>query len=372
MTIVSTTGRPRKVTCARRLFPARSVCRAGAWVVALLLLLVFGARPTLASAALLMEEPFGDFGAFNPTGHAAVYLNHVCADTPTRLRMCEPGEKGVVISRYHKINGMDWLAVPLVPYLYAVEQVADIPKEAAPDQVEALRAAYWREHLQTLAPAKEDGLPPGGEWIQLVGSSFDRKIHGFEMETTREQDERFIAIFNDRKNVGRFNLFFHNCADFSRVVMNSYFPGAIRRNYIADLGLMTPKQAAKSLMKYGRKHPELHMDTFVIEQIPGTLPRSHRVDGVNESLVKSKKYMVPLVVLTPHIAGAAVIGYLTEGRLHLPKDARVFQISADMPEEPVEAAKPADETPLTVPVMAPQPAAPGEMPVQRVVPASGV
>src|ERR1700729_3761025 len=53
-----------------------------------------------ASVALLMEEPYGEFGAFNPTGHAAVYLNHVCADTPTQLRMCRPGELGVVISRY--------------------------------------------------------------------------------------------------------------------------------------------------------------------------------------------------------------------------------------------------------------------------------
>lgn len=62
-----------------------------------------------ASVALLMEEPFGKFGAMNPTGHAAVYLNHVCAESPTELRMCEPGEYGVVISRYHKIHKYDWI-----------------------------------------------------------------------------------------------------------------------------------------------------------------------------------------------------------------------------------------------------------------------
>ncbi len=33
-----------------------------------------------AAVALLMEEPYGAFGAMNPTGHAAIYLNHVCAD----------------------------------------------------------------------------------------------------------------------------------------------------------------------------------------------------------------------------------------------------------------------------------------------------
>jgi uncharacterized protein involved in high-affinity Fe2+ transport len=52
-----------------------------------------------ASVALLMEEPYGKFGAMNPTGHAAVYFNHICADSPTVLRSCHDGEFGSVISR---------------------------------------------------------------------------------------------------------------------------------------------------------------------------------------------------------------------------------------------------------------------------------
>ncbi len=53
---------------------------------------------------------------------------------------------------------------------------------------------------------------------------------------------------------------------------------------------MTPKQVARSLVSYGKKNPELNMTAFVIEQVPGNIPRSHPVDGVAESLVKSKKY----------------------------------------------------------------------------------
>ena len=86
-------------------------------------MLTAGAVRARADAALLMEEPYGEFGAMNPTGHAAIYLNHICAESPTHLRPCNPGEPGAVISRYHKIDGYDWLAIPLVPYLYAVEQV---------------------------------------------------------------------------------------------------------------------------------------------------------------------------------------------------------------------------------------------------------
>ncbi len=305
--------------------------RAGGWesrwlgTVCALLLLALAGRAH-ASVALLMEEPYGDFGAFNPTGHAAVYLNRICAASPVELRRCGPGELGVVISRYHKIDGYDWIAIPLIPYLYAVDDASQVPASVDKDQVEALRDAYRRKYLEPLAPDNRKGRAPGGEWTELVGSSYDRTIHGFQIESTPQQDERFIALFNDRTNKGHFNLFFHNCADFSRVVLDIYLPHAIHRNFIADVGLTTPKQVAKSLVKYGRKHPEVEMSAFVIPQVPGSVPRSHAVDGVAESLVKSKKYLLPMAVLTPELTGAVVVAYLAEGRMKLPKNATVFNV----------------------------------------------
>ena len=279
-----------------------------------------------ASVALLMEEPYGTFGAMNPTGHAAIYLNHICADSPIALRPCHDGEYGVVISRYHKIDGYDWLAVPLVGYLYAVDAPADIPSTVDKDQVLALRNAYRRQHLLDLAPDDKKGNAPKGEWTQLVGSSYDRTIHGFEVDSTSEQDQRFMAIFNDRKNVGHFNLLFHNCADFSRVVLDIYLPHAIHRNFIADVGLMTPKQVARSLVEYGKKDPAINMSAFVIPQVPGSVARSHPVDGVAESLVKSKKYVIPLAVFAPELTGGVVVAYLADGRMKMPKGATVFNI----------------------------------------------
>jgi hypothetical protein len=279
-----------------------------------------------ASAALLMEEPYGAFGAMNPTGHAAVYLNHVCADSPTTLRPCRDGEYGVVISRYHKIDGYDWIAIPLVPYLYAVDSVGDIPTTIDKVQAGELRDAYRRAHLLDLAPNTAKNGSPKGEWTELVGASFDRKIHGFQVDSTPQQDQTFIALYNDRKNKGHFNLFFHNCADYSRVVLDTYLPHAIHRNFIADAGLMTPKQVARSLVAYSTKHPEVHMSAFVIPQVPGSISRSHAVDGVTESLVKSKKYVIPMTVLAPEVTGGIVVAYLVEGRLKLPKDTPVFNI----------------------------------------------
>jgi hypothetical protein len=322
-----------------------AVCRKVAAVFLCLLAILSSAPRAHAAVALLMEEPYGEFGAFNPTGHAAVYLNHVCAETPTQLRMCHDGEYGSVISRYHKVDGYDWIAIPLIPYLYAVDNVADVPTSVDKAQVLALRDAYRRSHLENLAPDAKSGAIPRGEWTQLVGSSFDRTIHGFQVISTPEQDLRFIAIFNDRRNVGHFNLFFHNCADFSRVVVDTYIPGAVHRNFISDVGLMTPKQAAKSLVSYGKKHPEFDMSAFIIPQVPGSIARSHGVDGVTESLVKSKKYLIPLAVLSPEFTGGIVVAYLVEGRFALPKNATVFNVDDAVVEDVQPPAK--DRRPLS-------------------------
>src|SRR5256885_6405133 len=95
-----------------------------------------------ASATLLLEEPYGKLGFFTATGHAAVYLSGVCADTPLVLRPCAPGELGAVISRYDGVHGHDWLAVPLIPYLYAVDRPEDIPLFADGKMVAFLRDQY--------------------------------------------------------------------------------------------------------------------------------------------------------------------------------------------------------------------------------------
>jgi hypothetical protein len=325
--------------------------RGWAGAVLLFVVVICGGLRAEASVALLMEEPYGDFGAFNPTGHAGVYLNHVCAETPTQLRMCHEGEYGVVISRYHKMDGYDWIAIPLIPYLYAVSDVANIPTSVDKAQVVELRNEYRREHLEELAPDTKTGDAPKGEWTQLVGSSYDRTIHGFQVESSAEQDERFVAYVNDKGNVGHFNLFFHNCADFSRVVLDIYFPHAIHRNFVADAGLMTPKQVARSMVKYGKEHREVKMSAFVIPQVPGTVARSHGVDGVAESLVKSKKYLIPLVVLNPEVTGGIVVAYLADGRLKMPKDAKVFEVNDAEVTDVLTSTQPAGDArkPLPVP-----------------------
>lgn len=266
--------------------------------------------------ALLLEEPYGHFGAMNPTGHAAIYLSDVCAETPVRVRRCDPGETGVVISRYHEVDGYDWIAMPLLPYLYAVNSPDQIPLEVDNKLAMQMRNAYRRKYLRDFVPDGSDHTVPNGDWTELVGEAYSRKIYGFALETTPQQDDALIATLNDHRNHSHFNLLFNNCANFSEELLNFYYPHSIHRNFIADVGLMTPKQTAHSMEKYARRHSDLEFTTFVIPQVPGTIHRSTPVHGVIEALLETKKYSVPLAFLHPAVAGGLIAVYIGDGRFH--------------------------------------------------------
>src|SRR3981081_4317300 len=176
----------------------------------LLLLLSLGVAGTArGEVALLVEEPYGFFGSINPTGHSAIYLNRVCAESPTVLRRCQPGETGVVISRYSRVRSLDWVAIPLLPYLYAVEQDADVPQWAGHASVAEMRNAYADAHLTSLISATK-GYDTKNVWPQLLGVAYIRKIYSFEIATTDDQDDRLIAEYNGRANQSHFNLFTNN------------------------------------------------------------------------------------------------------------------------------------------------------------------
>ncbi len=285
-----------------------------------------------SSATLLMEEPYGRLGFFTATGHAAVYLTGVCAETPVKLRPCAPGELGAVISRYDGVGGYDWVAVPLIPYLYAVEQPEDIPLFVDPKMVSFLRDQYRRKHLEDVAPDVADGGTPGGNWYELVGSAYDRTAYAFEIETTAERDKAFIEEYNSRRNESHFHLVSRNCADFTKDVINFYYPKALHRSVVADVGMTTPKQMAQTMIKFARRHPELRSSRYVIPQVPGSEARSTPVHGVVESFLKSKKYIVPTAVASPWFAGCVVAVYFGTGgsRIDPAREALVFNAQRDL------------------------------------------
>jgi len=292
-----------------------------------------------ANIAVLLEEPYSYDGALAGTGHTAVYLTRVCAATPVTLRLCNPGEHGVVISRYARIAGYDWIAIPLVPYLYAVENPDDIPLYADSKLVVFLRDQYRRAHLEDIAPDAPGGETPKGDWYELIGSSYDRTNYGFEIETTPEQDDALIAWLNSRTNRASYKVVSHNCADFVRDIFDFYYPHSEPRGSIADLGVSTPKHAAKALERYGRRHPDLEFTRYVIPQVPGSVKRSRPVRGVLESLLRAKKYVVVLAAFHPLIGGAAVSADLIGDRFSPARNSLVFNLTGEPQVPPTNEEK---------------------------------
>ena len=272
-----------------------------------------------AQAALLMQDADGISAALSPVGHDAVYFSRICAASPTKLRRCGPGEPGVVIARYHGIAGYDWLAVPLIPYLYSVEDASAVPTRVNRETVQTLRLRYHEAHLMSLG----ENVPEGGRihrgWDQLVGSSYEQRIFAFRFNTTVEQDDAFIAKMNADANRSHFNIFFRNCADFSSSVLDFYFPHTFKRHLVPDLGIVSPRQVAYELVRYARKHPEIQLTVMEIPLVPGYHHSSRLPKSADESAIVGG-YVIPIAFLSPYAAGVIVADDLIWGRYPLGLD----------------------------------------------------
>ncbi len=296
--------------------PSMRIPRSTAFALAALAFLFVLCARCYAQAALLMEEPYGFFGTLNPTGHDAIYFARVCAATPIKLRRCEPGEMGVVIARYNDISGYDWVAIPLVPYLYSVENLSSVPTHVDRIVVDRLREQYHEVHLLSLGEDVPRGGFLHGGWSELVGVAYERRMYAFRFETTEKQDDAFIARMNDTANRSHFDLLFNNCADFSRVVLNLYFPHSFRRSVFPDAGMTTPKQISYKLVRLSTKNPEMEMQIFEIPQIPGYRHMSRSNKSISESLITTG-YALPIVILNPYLAGGLFADFLIRGHYHV-------------------------------------------------------
>jgi hypothetical protein len=309
------------------------------WLESALLLLLC-ATPMHAALTVLVGEPFGSFGTMMPLGHTAIYLDRVCADGPLHVRMCEPGERpGVVLARYHAIGKYDWLAVPVMDFLYAADRMEDVPQYATPQVVWAMRERYRQRFLRSVVPDGTQGEEFGDgrsmgagsleEWWESAGMAYNRRIWAYQVATTEAQDERLVEVMNADENRHLYHLRRTNCADFAAQIVNLYFPGAVHHDKIAEFGLMTPKQVARSLTAYAASRPELGLKVWEIPQVPGSLRRSRPVRGGAEAGLKTKRYLLPLIAIQPEVPAGLTVLYLWHGRWKLGAGAEPMPEFAD-------------------------------------------
>ena len=249
-----------------------------------------------------------------PVGHTAIYLDRVCADGPLKLRMCEAGEpQGVAIARYHRIGDLDWVASPIMQFLYATDRPQEIPAYVAAESVWEMRQRYRRRYMLAIVPDGTEKDKATDEWWESAGIAYNRKVWGYQIATSREQEEQFVAMMNAEPNKHRY-LKRTNCANFAADVVNVYFPGTVHHDKIADFGLMTPKEVARCIEAYAKDHPFSDYRVLEIPQIPGSLRRSRPVRGGAEAGLKTKRYLFTLAVIQPEVPIGLAVLYLWHGR----------------------------------------------------------
>ena len=296
--------------------------------------LLLTATSAHARIGLVVGEPFGSFGTILPVGHASIYLDNLCADTPTHLRPCLPGEPGVVISRYHDLQSThtDWLAIPAFTFFYGVDNPSEVLTFITASSESELRETYRRAHLLAVAPGRLDKHgnlhpPPYGDWQEGIGAAFDRRLLVYSLATTPAQDAALLTLLNTDPNHRRYSLHRANCADFAAdlldVVLAHQKPAILHRNFLADFDFTTPKNLSRRLDTYAQAHPDLDLQVYEIPQIPGTLRRSRPLRGSAETFVKTKRYLATVLVLQPEVILTDWILYESKGKWTPGRDASI-------------------------------------------------
>ena len=253
------------------------------------------------------------------SGHSAVYLSRICPDSPVKLRLCRPGEQGSVISNYTTLGEdqpFEWNIVPLSVYLYGVEDPRYRPLFGSWKIKHVLEERYREKYLSAYCASRFCQTSNNAEWREMVGATLSRSLYIFVVETTIQQDLDLIAEFNSQPNVNHFNGLTRNCADFTRRVINTYFPRATSPEYVNDFGMTSPKAIARSFTRYALRHPDARFRVLHFAQLPGTIKRSSEPRNGTEQLYHSKKLLVPMIIFAGHELPAVAASYLFTARFN--------------------------------------------------------
>jgi hypothetical protein len=308
---------------------------------------------TYGSVGVVLNESLNeDMDRITGTGHTAVYFSNICADSPVKLRLCRPGELGSVMSTYINIGEdkpFEWNIVPLSVYLYGVEDPENRPIFGSKQVKYVLEERYRERYLSELCETAACQTSAKAEWREMVAATMIRNVYIFAVDTTAEQDQEFIDHFNALANKSNFNGVTRNCADFTRGVINFYFPHAVHRDYVNDFGMESPKAVARTFTHYALNHPELNFRVLHFGQVPGTIRRSSEVRAGTEQLVRSKKLLIPMALFADHAIPVVAASYLLTGRFSAEKTFEEYPMAgpgvenATAPEQQA-AATPGERT----------------------------
>ena len=258
---------------------------------------------------------------YTSAGHALIYLSGVCPASPIHARLCLPGEQGSILTMYpdfREAQPYGWNLVPVSLYLQGSLTPGTRLLYGSAYIKQALEL-YAREHiLQPVCGNTHCPQLPHSYWRDLVASTLDRDIFLYAVSTTTAQDRQAVDWLNRDPNINHYNAVTGNCADFAASLINAIFPHSVHRDLLNDVGLMTPKAAAGSFTRWALKHPELGFHSLHFAQQPGDIRRSGLARSGTETVIHTKKYLIPAVVLGDwELPTSIVASYLLTGRFSL-------------------------------------------------------
>src|SRR5882672_3108622 len=277
------------------------------------------------------------------SGHTAVYFSRICPESPVKLRLCQPGEQGSVISNYISLGEdqpFEWNIVPVNAYLYGVENPRYRPIVGSQKIKHVLEERYREKYLSEYCASESCRTSHKAEWREMVGATLERSIYMFLVDTTVQQDLALVEQFNAQANENHFNGVTRNCADFTRRIINTYFPNATGPDYINDFGMTTPKAIARSFTRYAHRHPDAGFRVLHFAQVPGTIKQSSECRGGTEQLVRSKKLLVPMLIFADHALPFVAASYILTGRFNPQRELEEHPtIEATKTEHQIKLAK---------------------------------
>ena len=290
------------------------------WIgLAILLACLAGSRAYGDVGVVLNESLDTSVARITSSGHTSVYFSRICPTSPVKLRLCRPDEEGSVMSNYINLGEdqrYEWNLVPLNLYVYGVQDTRYRPVFGSPKIKKLLEDRYREQALSEYCSGESCMTSDKAEWREMVGAGMSRSMYIFVVETTVEQDLDLIAQFNALPNENHFNGVTRNCADFTKDIINTYFPHSAHRDPLNDFGMTSPKAVARTFTQYALNHPESHFRVLHFSQLPGTIKRSSEARSGTEQLYHSKKLLIPMVIFAADAVPVAAAAYVLTGRFN--------------------------------------------------------
>lgn len=255
-----------------------------------LALLLAVATPSRADIGVILLEPIGLLGLFTRVGHAATYLSNVCPDaSPVKMRLCLPGERGGVVSRYAPFSereDYDWAIVPLEAYLHGLDSAELAPIIATRNLQDVVERYNFDRLFSAALTSHSNGDLPSGQWKATLANRYVRSLYIFSVQTTPEDDAAIVDEFNAVPNTSCFNFFYGNCSNQTKRVFKLVLPNTIG-DRVGGMTMEAPKGLVKALANHALEHPEHRLRVQRWPQLPGTFPRSRGVLFPMENMYKS-------------------------------------------------------------------------------------